>query len=343
MDEITSSYVPLDIAASVNEHEEGVQGGETCCVEQLKDVFSWMRGTINGWYGWSNDGKSQMRDFLKVLKSKNDGWKWCCFRPEDMDTVMVGGKPQIKANRIYKNMAWSLTGKTWSKNFAKRYFINQMTLEEEMEALEFITKHIFVIYPKDRRYKNLIDEKRFMYEKYGIDGFETDPISGMILPDHERGDERLAAVLFDEKEFALQTNSVNDFVNHPKSMQEVKEKDGRFKVVNQFMVLGGSMNDAKMDGQYSVYRCERHLNPSDPKVHFWNLKQKNAQVVGVQRGVYEKIEFSFTKMQYYFDGINPMTGENKNTPKQAPVDFTQSKTQANEPKEDLRPKESCPF
>lgn len=326
MDKVTSSYVPLDIAAAMSEHGEIVQGGETCRVDGMKDVFAWMRGTINGWYGYANDGKSEMRDYLKVLKSKHDGWKWCLFRPEDMDAVMVDGRPQIKANRLYKNLAWTLTGKTWLKNFSQKYFVPAMTLDEEMEALEFIKNHFFVIYPKDRTYKNIIDQKLFMYEKFGIDGFETDPISGLVLPSNERADERLAAVLFDEKEFALKTNSVNDFVNHPKSMNDVKDKSGAFKVVNQFMVLGGSMNDAKMDGQYSIYRPERHLNPSDPKVHFWNLKQKNSQIVGVQRGVYEKIEFAYTKKQYYFDGVNPMTGEVKPDKfKQGNVDFTQPK------------------
>ena len=133
--EFQSSYIPLDIAASVNEWSEGVQGGEDCGVPQLGDVFAWMRGSLNGWYGWASDGKSEYRDFMKVLKSKNDKWKWCMFRPEDMDAVMVDGHPQIKANRIYKNLAWNLTVKTWSKNFAKKYFLNQMTLDEEIDTL----------------------------------------------------------------------------------------------------------------------------------------------------------------------------------------------------------------
>ena len=153
-----SSYIPLDVAASVNEHSDGVQGGETCRIDALKDRFAWMRGSINGWYGWANDGKSEMRDFLKILKAKMDGWKFVCFKPEDMDTTVVDGHPKIGANRIYKNLAWTLTGKTWNKNFAKKYFLTQMTLDEEMEALEFIQSHFFVVYPKDRMYKNIIDE-----------------------------------------------------------------------------------------------------------------------------------------------------------------------------------------
>jgi hypothetical protein len=109
-------------------------------------------------------------------------------------------------------------------------------------------------------------------------------------------------------------------------MTEVKDKNGAFKVVNQFMQLGGSAWDIKMDGQYSIYRPERHLDPSDPKVHLYNLKQRQAEVVGVQRGSCENIEFIFKNKQYYFDSINPMDGSIKGQPKRnEPVDFTAPK------------------
>ncbi len=342
---IQSSYIPLDVAASINEWSDGVQGGETCGIEAMKDVFAWMRGSINGWYGWANDGKSEFRDFLKVIKAKRDGWKFCLFKPEDMNSVMVKGKAEIKANRIYKNLAWNLTGKTWNKNFAKKYFLQQMTLEEEQEALDFITNHIYVVYPKDRHYKNIIDEFRFMSEKYGITGFEVDTFSGLLVPAEkgERDDEKMVRAFFDFKQHALETNTIVDFVAHAKAQNDAKEKNGSFKVVNQFMVLGGSAWDAKMDGQYSIYRPERHLSPSDPKVHFWNLKQKESQIVGVQRGVCEKIEFSYTKKQYYFDGVNPLTGEVKLKPgEKAPqtvADFTESKGNSN----DNNDPNKCPF
>jgi hypothetical protein len=313
-----SSFVPLDIAASINEHEAGAQGGEDCRIDALKNHFAWMRGTINGWYGWANDGKSEFRDFLKVIKMKTDKWKFGMFRAEDMDAVMVDGRPKIHANRIYKNLAWNLTGKTWSKNFAKKYFVPQMTLEEEMDALELIEEHFFVVYPKDRKYKNIIDEFTFLYEVKGCNAFEGDPWSSILVPDVSN--EAMLDALFDFKEFALRTNTVMDFVNHAKVQRDEKTKDGKFKVVTQFMIPYSGAWDAKMDGQYSIYRPERHISAKDPKVEFHNLKQKNAQVVGVERGTVDKIEFSFTKKQYYFDGINPMTGEVKLRPGEKPAD-----------------------
>lgn len=334
-----SSYIPLDIAASTIEFNEGVQEGESCRIDALKNRFAWMRGHVNGWYGWANDGKGVFLDFLNVIKCKEredvvngkkkkvDGWKFALFKPEDMSSTRIDGKGRIDANRIYKNLAWTLTGKTWNKNYAKKTYTPQMTLEEEMNALDYITQKFFVIHPKDRRFKNLRDEFMFLYEKYGVDVFQIDPWNSVLLPDGDRGDERLVKPLMECKEMVLETNTIMNIVNHPKSMTEVhvtKDPKSPFKVVNQFHVLGGSAWDMKMDGQFSVYRCERHLDPADKKVHLWNLKQKESEIVGVERGVTEGIEFSPTKRQYYFDGVNPIDGSTKQKPgeKTGPLDFT---------------------
>lgn len=308
----SSFYVPLDMAAIINEADNYVQSGESSRVDALKDVFAWMRGFVNGWYGWPNDGKGTMFDFLALLKAKYDGCKICAFKPEDMDTVVVGGKATIKANRIYKNLAWSLTGKTWNKGFAERRGVTAMTYDEEMDALKFIKKHFFVIYPHDRKYKSMLDNCLFMYEKFGIDIFLWDPFNEVELPNNERGDERLVAVFRDVKKFAMETNTSFNIVSHAKSMMDVKEKEGpkkgQFKVVTQFMQLGGAAWDIKMDGQFSIHRPYRHDNPRDPRVHFYNLKQKQSEVVGVERGVCEDVVFDPNQKGYYFDGINPMSG-----------------------------------
>ncbi len=354
--EIQSAYIQYDVRAGLDEFDKGVQGGETCHVDELKDIFAWMRGFVSGWYGWANDGKGTMLDFLTVLKSKKTatdkkpGWKWCAFRQEDMDAIRgEDGKAKIKANRIYKNLAWTLTGKTWDDNYSKRFHCPRMTAEEEMAAIEFITDHYFVVYHKDRRFKNIMDNFKFMYEKYGIDGFIIDPWNTVGLPPNDRGDERLINTFIDIKEFALETNTNFNIVNHPKTsgfdVKDGKGKDAPYKIVTAFMQLGGSAWDIKMDSQYSIYRPERHLNMNDPKVHFFNLKQRQAEVVGVTRGVYEGIVFDPRRRQYYFDGFCPMDGsmtqkKKEEIQKQQPI-FN------NEPKqkeEDLRPKKGeAPF
>lgn len=303
-----SFYIPLDVAASINEYEDGVQHGETSRIADLDRIFQWMRGYVNGWYGFANDGKGTLLDYLMVIKAKYDGWKFCCFKPEDMDTVKINGKVQIKANRIYKNLAWTLTGKTWSKDFAEKRKGTRMTFDEEQEALQFIRKHFYIIYPEDRMYTSMIDNCRFMYEKFGIDSFLWDPFNEAKLDNEGRDDVKMIEVFKLQKKLAMETNSVFNNVSHPKSMGEVKEKNGAFKVVNQFMQIGGAAWDIKMDGQFSINRPFRHENPRDPRVHLYNLKQRQAEIVGAERGVYKNIVFDPLKKQYYFDGLNPMDG-----------------------------------
>ena len=324
-----SAYIPFNVTQSVNEYDDGVQGGETCHVEELKDVVAWMRGFVYGWYGWANDGKGTFLDFMMMLKSKYSGWKWAVYKAEDMDsaTYDTGEKDRngksirrgkIQANRIYQNLAWTLTGKTWNKALADKYKWQRMTIEEQMEAIDFVTNHFYVIYPKDRHYKNIIDNFRFMYEKFGVDGFLVDPWNMVKLDNIDRGDERLVNAFIDIKEFTLQTNTCFNIINHPKpdggNAKEGKGKDAPYKVVNQFMQLGGTAWDMKMDGQFSIYRPERHIKPSDPKVKLFNLKIRQAEIVDVERGEWgeasegQKIEFNKRRKQYYFNGVNPMDG-----------------------------------
>ena len=310
-EEIRSSYIPPDITSMTNEWNEGIQTGETSRVEAMSDVFAWMRGFISGWYGWSNDGKGTFFDFMAVMKAKFDGWKFLMYKQEDMSSHKDGSRIVMDANHIYNNLAWTYTGITPYKHFSKKYFRPLMTLEQYHEAIEWVEKHFFAIYPSDRRYKSVMDDFLFYYEKFGIDCFLIDPFKALVLDDNERSDYVMNKVFIEAKEFALKTNSSFNFISHPKSLTEVKEgkdKDAPYKVVTQFMQLGGSAWDINMDSQYSIYRPYRHRDPADPYVHFYNLKQRKAEIVGVKRGVYEEIKFDYLTKRYFFGGVCPLDG-----------------------------------
>ncbi len=308
-------FIRLDSVEILAEHGDYVQTGDSCRIKALEDHFAWMRGFVNAWYGWSNDGKGTFTDYLMTVKSLRDGWKWCLYKQEDMDTIVEDGKVTIKANRIFKNLAWTLTGKTWNKRFSEKYRCPMMSMTEEAEALEFISKHFVVIYPKDRKYQCLLDNFRHAQEHFGADGFMLDPWNTVKLDDTKRGDHQLVDAFIDIKEFAMLTNTVFNIVSHPRSMHDQKEnpkdKASPYKVVNQFMQLGGSAWDIKMDGQYSIYRPDRHTDPRNPSVEFHNLKQRAFEIVGVNKGTVQNIEFDYIKRQYYFSGVNPIDGKLK--------------------------------
>jgi hypothetical protein len=310
--EVKSSYYPPDFASMLREWKDGAEVGEKSYVSELDDVFAWKTGLIQAWYGWANDGKGTFFDFMATMKSKfDDHWKWCFFKQEDMSSSVFEGRVKMNANDIYNNLVWVYSGKTPYKHFAKRHGIPQITINEYQEVLEWVENHFFVVYPKDRRYKTVMDEFKFYHEKFGIKGYLIDPFKSLILDEKARTDFMMNEVFIEAKEFALQTNTNFNFIAHPKSMTDVKmgnKEDSPYKVVNQFMIAGGAAWDNNMDAQFSIYRPERHLNPSDPKVHFHNLKQRKAEVVGVKRGSYENIIFDRNTKRYFFNGVCPFDG-----------------------------------
>lgn len=330
MDQVEPIYIAPNVSSLVTEWESGADKGSPPRVDALNNVLAWKKGFITGWYGWANDGKGTMYDFLAMLTAKYDGTKHCFFKQEDMSAHKADGKIQISGNDIYNNLIWTLTGKTPLKNYAKSHNTQQIKMDEYMDALEFVEKHFFVIYPRDRKYKAVMDNFKFMYETYGIDYFLVDPFKSLILDEGSRGDYVLNNLFVEAKEFALSTNTGVNYIAHPKSVNDVRlkpkqgEQNGQFRVVDQFMIAGGAAWDNNMDAQYSIHRPERHLDPNDPKVHFWNLKQRKAEIVGARRGVYEKIVFDPKRKQYFFDGICPMDGSMKDggPSVQAPIDFS---------------------
>lgn len=307
-----SSHLEVDIISLMEEYDQGEQVGEKSHVAEMDDVFKWMRGTINAWYGWANDGKGTFFDFMAVMKAKTDGYKFCMMKQEDISSTRYkNDKPRITANRIHKQLVWTLTGRTPYKHYSEKYNVPRLTKEEYLDALTFVSEHFIILYPRDRRYNSVLDNFKFFYEKFGIDVFLIDPFKSLKLDDSKRTDFMMDDLFITAKEFAVDTNSSFNFIAHPKSMTEVrigKQADSPYKVVTQFMVAGGQAWDNNMDAQYSIYRPERHINPADPKVHFFNLKQRNSEEVLAKRGEYTKIRFDPNTRRYFFDGYCPLDG-----------------------------------
>jgi hypothetical protein len=326
--DFASSYLSVDIESLLEEYKHGEQVGEISQVSEMDDVFRWMRGTINGWYGWANDGKGTFFDFMAVMMAQYSKWKFCMMKQEDISSTRYSkdGPAKITANRIHKGLAWTYTGKTPYLHYAEKYKLTRVERAEYQEALLWVDEHFKIIYPRDRRFKCVMDNFKFYYEKFGIDCFLIDPFKSLKLDDSKRTDFMMDDLFIECKEFAAQTNTSFNFIAHPKSLTDVrtgKDKDSPFKVVTQFMVSGGQAWDNNMDGQYSIFRPERHLNPADTKVHFYNLKQRNSEEVLAKRGVYEHIKFDPNTRRYFFNGICPLNGAMQTSPTKPLRDFSQ--------------------
>lgn len=314
------SYVPPDLKQMLKEFREGKAIGESAHVEQISNLFSWKPGFLNCWTGWPNDGKSTFFLFMALVKSKHDGTKWCIWPPEMINSYRDGAQIKISASDIYDELAYMLTGKSPYLHFEKKYGIKQIGEDEYLDAIAWVRQHFYIIYPKDRKYKDLANNFLFFHEYFGCNGFLADPFKSFKHEESGRTDFYMDDLFGEYKELAVKTNGFMNFIAHPKSQKETLNKDGSFKVCTQFMLAGGASWDNSMDGIYSTYRANRHKNPTDPVVHFYNLKQRKQQLVG-RVGVYEHIEFDWNINRYYFDGVCPIDGSFKN-PVQSQMEFS---------------------
>lgn len=338
------SYYAPNITSLNISWDKGVPVGEPSRVSAMDKVFKWKRGNQSAWYGWPNSGKGTFFDYMAVIKSKYDGWKWLMYKQEDMSSrKKKDGTVELTADDIYNNLVWTFTGKTPYKHIATQYHQPQISYDEYQDAMEWVEKHFFIIYPKDRRFRNVMDTFKMYHEQFGVDGFLIDPFKSLILDGDERGDMMMTKVFIESKEFALMTDSCFNYISHPKTLQGgQKNKDGTYKIVDGDMQLGGSAWQINMDSEYTIYRPNAHKKPNDPEVMFRNLKQRKQQIVMANKGDCENIKLDFLRNQYYFDGVNPIDGSvnsdhHKEKPKQGDIFDKAAKKAKDDEAEKVKP------
>lgn len=307
------ALVVIDMASQLQEFQEGKPVGENARIPVIAENFSWKRSFMNCWTGWPNDGKSTFFQFMALMKSVVDGWKWCIWPPEMLNAVKgPNGKMVISASDIVDELIFMKSGRNPYKHFEKQYGIKQMNKDEYIYALEWVQQHFIFINPKERTFKNLIDNFRYVFEHYGVDGFLVDPFKNINHSEEGGGrfDLYLDQIFSETKEFCLETDTSFNYIAHPRNDKDPKNPDGSYKICSQFMLAGGASWNNNMDGIFSIYRPSKHKDPKDPRVTFFNLKQRKQQLVG-RAGMYDKIEFDFFTNRYYFDGHCPIDGSYK--------------------------------
>jgi hypothetical protein len=179
-----------------------------------------------------------------------------------------------------------------------------------MEALEWVQDRFYVISPKDKNYKNLIDTFMYHYEKLGFDGWVIDPFKNIQFEANGTMDNVLHRIFDDFKECSIMSNSSINIIAHPKSDNEPKKQDGSYKVCTQFNLLGGAAWNNSMDGIFSLHRPYAHQDPNDPTTWLYHLKQRKKHLVG-ETGVYKHIEYVPRTNRYHFAGKCPIDGSFK--------------------------------
>lgn len=251
---------------------------------ELDDYFKFKHGEITCLTGIGNYGKSSFLMWYIMVRAIKYGEKFALFSPEnnpaeefyhDLTEIYLGQQC------IYPN-------------------INEMKYEA---AYDFISKHIFYVYPKELAPTPEYIKERFLelIIKEKVNGCIIDPFN-QLSNDYQssggRTDKYLETFLSDCSRFA-QINSIYFvIVAHPHKMR--KEADGNYPCPDVFDLADGAMWNNKMDNIIVYHRPNHQKDPSSPLCSFHSKKIRRQKQVG-KKG---EIEFEYNRKhrRYYFNG-----------------------------------------
>lgn len=304
-------YLAPDIARAIIEFKEGGKVGEPCRIDAISKLLSWYPGFLNCFTGFAGAGKSGFITFLMLVKAFIDDWKFAIWSPEMIDTIRgADGRLHRSARRIYNPLIHSLTGKNPYKHVD-----NQMTMDEYQEAFDWVERHFFVIDTwRDKTPEHLIKLLHKAHESFEFNAFLIDPFKNLTIDESKMTKDRVMESVFDKfEEFTLNTDTIGNFIAHPRNMDEKRMRvngklNGPYKVVNQHDLLGGSAWDNSMDGIFTYHRQEKHSDPNSPKGSFYSLKQKSQELTRTELGYFDGIYFDKKTNRFYFNDVCPLDG-----------------------------------
>ncbi len=267
--------------------------GLFCGVVELQDIFSWKKSFAYLWTGTPGSGKTTVSLYMMLLMSLRRGWRWCVWTPEMEDAYIKGNVPHYTAKDIIYLLLWTMTGR------------NPYADSHDLKAeYDWVCDHFKFIHMNDRRPEGISQAFDVMHQKYGIDGFLIDPWKSIKQVITERSDIWLEDVLFMFKEFVLQTNTIMNYVVHPKSLRDYRDADGEFRVITPFDLSGGAAWFNSMDVIVSLRRLTANLE--------WHTYKIRKQHLIGKPGSFSDIVFNWDTYRLIFNGNDPFKNEQIN-------------------------------
>jgi twinkle protein len=232
--------------------------------------------------GIGNHGKSTFLKFLMINKTLLDGTKWAVFGPED-----------FPAHEFYHDLTEMIIGTNCTPS-------NPDKPSEDIyqTAYDYITKHVFYIYPKDLSPTPEYIKSRFlkliMVEK--VSGVIIDPFNQMVNDyqgSNGRDDKYLETTLADFSRFAIINNVFFVIVAHPHKLR----KDGNeYPMPDVFDLAGGAMWNNKADNILVYHRPNWSKDPTDRTCEFHSRKIRRQKIVGIPG----MVQFEYNRGQRRF-------------------------------------------
>jgi twinkle protein len=278
------------IESMLDGFENGQERGTTTYIPQVDNAWTWRSGEVNIWTGYQNEGKSLFLNQLSTIKAYHDGWKFGVFSPENMPM-----------KDFFNDLVEMYIGKS-SDPYYKN---NQMTKDEYLEAINFVKRHFFLIYPKKNfNLDSIFERAKFLVKTKGIRSLIIDPYNTVQhkMGRGEREDLYISRFMSELKRFAVDNKISVNLVAHQVTPQ--KDESGRYYKPDVNRIKGGGTFSDKADNVMFVWRPHRALDFSNTSVIFGSQKIKKQKLVGIPQEI-ENINFNIKEQRYYFDGYSP--------------------------------------
>lgn len=288
---------------ALNLYRNGFEKLEGIGVDELDPYFKLKRGEISLLTGIGNYGKSSFLKWYLVMRILLLKEKFALFSPEDNP-----------AEEFYHDMVEIILGMDCTPRNLNRPSENVYS-----DTYDFISKHLFYVYPKEIAPSPDYIKERFLelIIKEKISGCIIDPFNQMSNDYNSSGgrtDKYLETFLSDCSRFAQNNDVYFLIVAHPKLMK--KDTTGSYPCPDVYDVADGAMWNNKMDNILVYHRPDHQTNPNSNICELHTKKIRRQKTVG-RKGI---INFALDRQtrRFYFGGKDylAMFQQPKEEPKQ---------------------------
>ena len=287
-DVIYGEDVKLD---AINIYKNGYPNVAPIGVPDLDNLFKSKKGEITCLTGIGNYGKSTLKKWYQAMRILLFNEKFASFSPEE-------NPPE----EYYHDFVEIILGCDCTPSNPHRPGI-----EVYNAAYDFISNHIFYLYPKDVAPTPQYIKERFLelIIKEKVDGIDIDPfnqLSNDYASTGSRTDKYLETFLSDFGRFVQQNNVYGWIIAHPKAIK--KRPEGNYDCPDVFDIADGAMWNNKMDNILVYHRPLMQTEPYSTQCEFHSKKIRRQKIVGVKGSV--SFEMVRSKRRFLFDGFDPL-------------------------------------
>lgn len=280
---------------ALNIYNKGYEKVTGLGIEKLDELFKAKRGEMTGLTGIGNYGKSAFLKWFFAMRVLLFGEKYAAFVPEDNP-----------AEEYYHDFVEILLGRNCTPFKKDGVTANEYRpgIAEYSNAYDFISRHIFYLYPKDSvpTPDYILEAFLEMIIKEKVSGICVDPWNQLAHSYAGRGDQYLEAELGKFHRFGQVNDVYNFIVNHPTKM--IKHANGNFPCPDIYDMNGGAMWNNKLDNLLVYHRPMAQSDPNNPTAELHTKKIKRQKIVG-KKGILG-FEYNWQTRRFTIDGVDPM-------------------------------------